>query len=211
MADNTSSKNLIIFDFDNTITTRDSFLDFAIYSHKTLDLLKSFIFAGPILALYTLRLVNNQRAKETLFSQLYNGMTFEEFDSLCNRYCKEKLPRVINPKVIKLLQEHLKKGDEVVVISASISNWVRPYVLGLGDITVIATEVESSESGVLTGKFATPNCFGEEKVSRLEQLYTVDVLNKKKLTVYSDSMTDKPLYDIADKSFYVKGETIRKL
>jgi phosphoserine phosphatase len=64
---------------------------------------------------------------------------------------------------------------------------------------------------VLTGKFATPNCFGEEKVSRLEQLYTVDVLNKKKLTVYSDSMTDKPLYDIADKSFYVKGETIRKL
>ena len=52
------------------------------------------------------------------------------------------------------LKEHLKNGDKVYVISASIDDWVRPFCCShLGVTATIGTKVEVDLDGKLTGRF----------------------------------------------------------
>lgn len=66
-------------------------------------------------------------------------------------------------------------------------------------ITLIASNVDKR-----TGKFLSPNCFGEEKVVRLDKEVKSYIINE----FYSDSMSDLPLAKIALKSYKVKGNKI---
>ena len=59
--------------------------------------------------------------------------------------------------------------------------------------------VEERE-GVLTGRFLTKNCYGEEKVTRLLQLFPERT--QYWLTAYGDSRGDFELLDFANESYY---------
>ena len=78
--------------------------------------------------------------------------------------------------------------DRIIVISASEENLVRRVLDGVLDkFEVIANTADPSDD------FRT--CYGEEKVRR---------------TVYTDSYSDRPLMQIANTSFLVKGRTVAK-
>lgn len=101
---------------------------------------------------------------------------------------------------VKQIKQHLYRGDEIVVISASIDNWVKPFAESLGINQVLGTQLELSGTGHLTGRFATANCYGEEKVKRLLQLYPDRT--QYRLVVYGDSRGDKELLAFSDESYY---------
>ena len=93
------------------------------------------------------------------------------------------------------------EGTELVVISASIDNWVRPFFEGddrLPPVTVIGTQIEVRD-GRLTGRFLTRNCYGQEKVERLLALYPHRETYH--LTAYGDSRGDRELLAFADQGF----------
>lgn len=88
----------------------------------------------------------------------------------------------------------------MIIVSASIHNWVLPFGKALGVGAVIETEVAVSPSGNLTGKFLTHNCYGMEKVERTKRVcpdydaYT--------WIAYRDSVGDRQLLDFADEKHY---------
>ena len=81
-----------------------------------------------------------------------------------------------------------------------IDNWVKPFAESLGINQVLGTQLELSGTGHLTGRFATANCYGEEKVKRLLQLYPDRT--QYRLVVYGDSRGDKELLAFSDESYY---------
>ena len=92
-----------------------------------------------------------------------------------------------------------------MVLSASVGNWIRPWAARNDVDRVIATEAEVGKSGLITGRFATPNCYGAEKVCRLEEAYPE--LKERRasfhVSAWSDSGSDSPLFDYADEAHRV--------
>lgn len=191
-------QKVVTFDFDGTLTTRDTLLLFVRHACGQAAFVGALVVFTPLLALMKLRLIDNGRTKERFFSHFFRGWTLERFDSVCRDFA-EKNRHLLRPDMMKTLQQAKTDGARVFVVSASIENWVQPFFTTL-PITVIGTQVEVRD-GVLTGCFATPNCYGPEKVSRLSAF--LPQREDYHITAYGDSRGDRELLAWADKGVMV--------
>ena len=130
------------------------------------------------------------------------------FDRLCLSFARQN-PQLLRPEGVATVKRILGEPETaVVVISASIDNWVRPFFDGFGGkVQVLGTQIEVAD-GLLTGRFTSRNCYGQEKVNRLTALYP----HRKdyRLTAFGDSRGDRELLAYADRGFYKpfrNGET----
>ncbi len=98
------------------------------------------------------------------------------------------------------IQYYLDQGAEVLIISASIENWIKPWAKENNIEIVLATSIEIDDQGKLTGRFSSVNCKGQEKLRRLLEVYPN--IRPEDLIIYGDSKGDKQLIDFAKTSFY---------
>ena len=189
-------KQLFAFDFDGTLTTRDTLIAFIRYACGTPRFLLGFLLHAPLLVLMKLRLYSNGKAKQRLFSWFFRGMPIETFDALCQSFASTHR-HLLRPETVRLLQQALSEGSEVLVVSASIDNWVQPFFPA---VTVLGTQIEVID-GRLSGRFLTPNCYGQEKVRRIFALHPDR--SAYRLTAYGDSRGDRELLAFADEAHLV--------
>ena len=188
-------RKIVAFDFDGTLTTKDTLLAFIRYAKGPTRFWLGFLRYAPQLVLMKLGLYPNWKAKQKVFAHFFKGMTIEAFDDLCQRFAHDNL-HLLRSQGIKTLMQAQDDGAEVVIVSASIDNWVQPF---FADLTVLGTQIEV-ENGLLTGRFLTNNCYGQEKVNRILARYP----NREDyhLTAYGDSRGDKELLAFADEPHY---------
>ena len=188
-------KRVYAFDFDGTLTTRDTLLEFIRYACGTVRFLWGFLLYSPLLVLMKLRLYSNGKAKQKVFAHFFKEMTIEAFDALCQDFASNHR-HLLRPEVVSQLEQALSEGSEVLIVSASIDNWVQPF---FPKVKVLGTQIEVID-GRLTGRFLTPNCYGQEKVSRILTLFP----NRKDyhLTAFGDSRGDKEMLAFADESYF---------
>jgi phosphoserine phosphatase len=83
-----------------------------------------------------------------------------------------------------------------IIISCSPDFLLRPLCEQLG-VRLVSTRVNYG-----TGRLESYSCYGAEKVRRLREEFGDIEIGE----FYSDSLTDAPLAQLAQKAFYVKGE-----
>ncbi|MCH5301477.1 MAG: haloacid dehalogenase-like hydrolase [Prevotella sp.] len=184
------------FDFDGTLTTGDTLLAFIKYAKGNAAFLWGFLLHLPLLVLMKLRLYPNWKCKQRVFAHFFKGMSLSAFDRLCQQFALERRD-LLRPAGTDCIKAALAEGSQVVVVSASIDNWVRPF-FDL-PVTVAGTQVEVVD-GLLTGRFASKNCYGQEKVRRLTDL--LPRRNDYTLIAFGDSRGDRELLAFADESHY---------
>ncbi len=189
---------LAIFDFDGTITTRDSFEDFIFYSHGVVKTLWGILLVSPELVSYVLKIMPNWQAKQKVFAHFFKGWQKEDFEAAARRYIRERLPVIIRPAALKRLDWHKGEGHRIVIVSASFENYLQPWCETYG-CELLATKVEIKNE-VLTGQFASKNCYGEEKVARLKEAYRL--ADFEFIYAYGDSNADRCLARIAQEFHY---------
>ena len=189
-------KRIYAFDFDGTLTTRDTLLAFIRYAKGTGAFLWGFLRHAHLLVLMKLRLYPNWKAKQRVFSYFFKGMSLEEFDTLCRQFAADNR-QLLRPEGVKTLQQAQAGGAEVLIVSASIDNWVQPF---FPEVKVVGTQVEV-KNGHLSGLVLTQNCYGEEKVRRILALYPDR--SAYRLTAYGDSRGDRELLAFADEAHLV--------
>ncbi len=201
-------KKIYLFDFDGTLTSADTLLEFIRYACGRRRFYMGFALFSPLLVLMKLRLYPNYRAKERLFAWFFRGMSVDEFDTVCRRFAHHN-QRLLRLKAIDKLRQLFHYNETVCVVSASIDNWVRPFFDNIAkasrsDLRVIGTEVEADTQGILTGRFRTPNCYGKEKVRRV--IAEMPMLEKQRdeylVVAYGDSRGDRELLEFADESHF---------
>ena len=178
-------KKLYAFDFDGTLTTRDTLLVFIRYACGTSSFALGFLRHAHLLVLMKLGLYPNWKAKQKIFSYFFRDMSLADFNALCQRFAADN-------------RQLLRPQGHVVIVSASIDNWVQPFC---PQVTVLGTQIEVID-GRLTGRFLTNNCYGQEKVNRLLALYPDR--STYHLIAYGDSRGDKELLAFADEAHWVK-------
>ncbi|RYG15043.1 MAG: HAD-IB family hydrolase [Chitinophagaceae bacterium] len=192
-------KTIAIFDFDGTITKKDTLLEFIKFSKGRLKFYLGFLLFSPLLVAMKLKIYPNWRVKQQLFSYFYKGVSIAKFDDWATNF-SEKVNALVRIKAIEAIKLHKEEGNKIIIISASIENWIKPWAEQLEIDSVLATGIEIDTKGILTGKFLTKNCYGIEKVNRL--LIAFPNRNEYKLVAYGDSRGDKELLELADEGFY---------
>lgn len=188
------------FDFDGTLTTSDSLIAFIRFTHGRHRLLWGFLRLCPFLLMMRLGLYPNWKAKERVFSYFYQGTTHEQFIQWGRDFAYVAVT-MLKAGAVKALQQHQAEGHTVCVVTASIDEWVRPVCERLGVDTVLATLIEVSPDGIVTGRFLSPNCYGAQKVARLLEAYPERPSYI--LYAYGDSTGDRDLLAFADKPYFV--------
>jgi phosphatidylglycerophosphatase C len=188
------------FDFDGTLTYRDTLLPFLKFTFGTKVLAKKFLPLLPRLASFPLGLISRQEAKELILTAFLQGLPLSTVEAWGRAFAKGKLPSLIRKEVYQTLKWHQEQGHTSVLISANLSFYLKPWGECEGFDAVLASELEVDHDGLVTGKLKGKNCWGEEKVRRLEVAF-----GKKEgymLFAYGDSRGDKELLDFADYPCY---------
>lgn len=195
-------KKIYCFDFDGTLTTSDTLLEFIKYAKGRGRFLMVFLMYSPLLVLMKLHLYPNWKAKQRIFAHLFAGMRIEKFDALCCGFAEES-QHLLRPKGITLLHEALVAGAQVFIVSASIDNWVRPFfdIRNLKGVQVLGTQIEV-EDGKLTGNFKSNNCYGKEKVHRIAEALKSFERSEYEIEAFGDSRGDKEMLAFADKGHF---------
>ena len=108
---------------------------------------------------------------------------------------------------MRFIDEVRDEAHAMAIVSASIDNWVRPFAeMYLGqqhdgtDIVVLGTKVETDGNGRLTGRFATSNCYGAEKVRRIAEVWPSR--DQYDVSAFGDSKGDKEMLAYADQAYF---------
>lgn len=193
-------REVAIFDFDGTLTAKDTLLEFIKYARGHIRFYIGFGLHTPLLILMLIHLYPNWKAKQKIFAWFFKGMEYDRFAKLGESFALEVGP-MSNIKMKNILKQFVKQNAHVYVVSASIDEWVRPYCIKLGVKDVLGTKVEVKD-GKLTGKFLSKNCYGQEKVNRL--LEVEPDRNEYNLYAFGDSRGDKEMIEFADQGFMIR-------
>ncbi len=194
-------KTVYCFDFDGTLTTADTLLEFIKFAKGRNRLFMVFLMYSPLLVLMKLHLYPNWKAKQKVFAHLFEGMRIEKFDKLCQAFAEEH-QHLLRPQGVQQVHGALAAGYQVLVVSASIDNRVRPFFQqrGLDAVKVLGTQIEVVD-GKLTGRFLSRNCYGAEKVQRITEVLTAD-RSSYYIEAFGDSRGDREMLAFADRGHY---------
>ena len=190
--------NLALFDFDGTITTRDSLPDFIQFAVGKPAYFFGLLVLSPILISYLAGLISNHVAKQKLLSWFFKGWQVDRFQQLADQYSRQQIDRILRTAAMEKLQWHLQQGDRVIVVSASMENWLGNWCKN-HKVELLSTRL-ATVNNKLTGEFETANCHGDEKARRVREL--LDLSDYKKIYAYGDSSGDKAMLALAHEAFY---------
>ena len=183
-----------VFDFDKTLTTRDSLRPFLRLVAGTSDLLVSTL-KQPITALMSLYDSSaRDRFKQQIVAEHFKGLSAQRIDEVGLGYANEVLANWLRDDVVARLRWHQELGHITSIVSASLNPYMAHVARQLAVDNLCCTELEVLPSGLLSGRFGTPNCRRSEKVRRIEVLGITASITY----AYGDSSGDHEMLRWAD-------------
>jgi phosphatidylglycerophosphatase C len=193
-----NGKKIAFFDFDGTITTKDSLPEIIKFLKG-----RTAYYMGISLNMHwfmacQFNLISGDQLKEKILSYFFSGIPENIFQEKCDLFADRVLPGLIRPGAIAEMDRLRKESFEMVVVSASAENWIRNFSKRLS-LELIATKLEV-KNGLITGKMEGRNCKGEQKVICIKERW--DLSAYEEIYVYGDTPADKPMMALATRSFY---------
>ena len=190
--------SLALFDFDGTITSRDSLFEIIRFIRGRFRFMTGMLLLSPFVGLHIVRVLPNWKVKERVLGYFFGGMHIGEFQEACDRFSREHLPRLVRSKANDEIRRLLMEGTRVVVVTASAENWIRGWTDAVG-IELVATRLAVSD-GVITGKLLGKNCHGDEKVVRIQEY--LDLSDYTEVYTYGDTPSDLPMLRLGTRQHY---------
>jgi len=190
-----ASSFLHVYDFDKTITKRDSFTLFLkflfgkrLYYTKLLSMYKDAIK-------YCLGKISRDELKARLIKKFLTNVPEELVINKAELFCKKYADKLLIPDAVTSIAGARTFVKEITICSASPEIMLLPLANML-NIKLIGTRLEVKH-GVLTGLIVGKNCRAEEKVVRLKEKF--GELTDYTLHVWGDSPGDYDMMRIANK------------
>jgi phosphatidylglycerophosphatase C len=136
--------------------------------------------------------------KELVFTWFFKNETVETFKTKCRDFSLTVIPQLVKTSALQTLKKHIDEGDKVIIVSASFEEYLCTWCNSM-NLELIGTKIIIRD-GIVTGKIDGQNCYGVEKVNRLNQYLDLHQFNE--IYAYGDSQGDLPMLEIANHRFY---------
>ena len=190
--------NLVLFDFDGTITRDDSLLEFVAYVVGFKKFFRGILVLSPILAAYKLGLASNNFTRRKLLGYFFTGMSADKFDKICKKYSTTHIEDILKQSAMDKIASYKAAGDKIVIVTASLEDWLRPWCAAQG-LELLGTKIRR-KGGIITGEIEGQNCYGAQKVARVRAAYDVQAFDR--IIAYGDSRGDREMLEFADEAHY---------
>ena len=97
------------------------------------------------------------------------------------------------PETVRIAQEHVAKGREVWIITASPTEMAAHIAKELGLTGGVGTKVARNAEGILTGELEGRPLHGKRKLTAMKKIAKERNLSLKRSFAYSDSANDLPM------------------
>ena len=190
--------NLVLFDFDGTITRDDSLLEFVTYVVGFKKFFRGILVLSPILVAYKLGLASNNFTRRKLLGYFFAGMSADKFDKICKKYSTTHIEDILKQSAMDKIASYKAAGDKIVIVTASLEDWLRPWCDAQG-LELLGTKIRR-KGGIITGEIEGQNCYGAQKVARVRAAYDVQAFDR--VIAYGDSRGDREMLEFADEAHY---------
>ncbi len=185
------------FDFDGTITTRDTLLSFLHHWEGSAACVSQMALLTPHFLGFITGLISRQTLKEALTNRLFAGRNIEELHAAGQAFASSPLlQRMMRKEALQRIQWHREQGHRLILASAAYDLYLPFWGKEHGFSDVICTRVAVSSKGEATGALIGNNCWGAEKVRRLETL--LGPRDGYVVYAYGNSRGDRELLEWAD-------------
>ena len=205
MSTNRPEHEIFVFDFDGTITTRDTFALFLRYYAGPFPWLINILRLLPTFAAYKLGKIDRHAVKKAVIRRFFAGKLASDVESRAAQFARDVIPGLIRPaaqeRIDDLLTDPNCGTESLYICSASIGPYLRSWAgsAGIQITNVMATELEINEDRI-TGALKGYNVWGENKVRRiLDQFLPHSV---KIVEAYGDTRGDWEMLHAAEASFF---------
>lgn len=185
---------IVAFDFDGTLTIRDSFTAFLRWRAGAAGWAIGLAKMTPALATY----VGDRdrgRIKAASVREFLHGVERAALEAEAERYADQVWNRFMRPDALACWKAWGEKGAHRVIVTASPETTVAPFARRLGAEGLLGTKLMFDADDRITGAFAGENCRGEEKVRRLHEAYGD---NMKLAAAYGDTSGDAEMIAAAE-------------
>ncbi|SCA62857.1 Protein CicA [Chlamydiales bacterium SCGC AG-110-M15] len=190
------SKIIAAFDFDCTLSDRDSLVPFLWNYFPRVEFFLKMIYCAPYGFLYLIKMISNSELKRRVLGLFFAGMEEEDLVNRAREYAEKDLSGLVREKALAKMKWHKDQDHECIIVSASMELYLKPWGKNVGFDDVLGTKIDFSGVNPKMLK----NCYGPEKVVRLKKKYGED--KDYILYAYGDSVGDKELLDYADHPHY---------
>ena len=199
---------LSVYDFDKTIYNGETLNDFyRFYLIKKPWKIYTVIFQLWYFLLYVLKIINLEKLKEN-FLRFLNGENTGELKKLIREFWEKKESK-INLWVKDEILKNKKETEILVAISASPTFLIIDRLKLMGFDVVIGTDF-LFESTKFHSHITSKNCKNYEKVKRMDKWAENNNIQYSIINFYSDSIADKPLFDLAENKYWIKKGILEK-
>jgi HAD superfamily hydrolase (TIGR01490 family) len=129
------------------------------------------------------------------------GKSRADMEALAADFADREVSNGLRPGAIAALETHRNQGDAIIMASAAVDLVAKPIANRLGMNAVVSTDMSWDDNNKLKAEFASANCYGAEKLRRIEELLVQNPHLKQNhtlITMYSDSYSDIEILRFAD-------------
>ena len=193
-----SQKVLALFDFDGTLTHRDSLLDFIVYVFGWPRVLLGGFILLPVLLGYMFGVIKNDDAKRKVIQFFLAGKNYQDMKDKGDAYGRDRLPKILRKEALDKFRWHKQQGHRVFIVTASSEIWLGAWAAS-EQLELIGTRYQVVD-GLLTGCYQGLNCHGQEKVKRIQDAINLEYYDD--VYAYGDTSGDLPMLSLANHSFF---------
>jgi len=195
-ANNADSRPIVAFDFDGTLTVRDSFNAFLRWRVPPARFNAGLARLAPALAAYALNR-DRGRLKAAAVKEFLSGLTAAEVTEEAGRFCDAAWDRFMRPDALACWKGWQVKNARMVIVTASPAITIEPWARRLGADDLLGTRLKCDADGRILGPLAGENCRAAEKVARLKERFGEDVTLA---AAYGDTTGDAEMLQIAEEA-----------
>ncbi len=185
---------VVAFDFDGTLTYRDSFIAFMAWRAGRLGFATGLALSAPAFLAYGLHR-DRGRLKAAVARRLLGRVKRDRLEEEARRFAAERFDALIRPDALECWRDWRGRGARLYIVTASPDALVAPFAQRLGADGLIATRLAFDAEGRFAGALDGANCRGEEKVARLRGALGPDLHLE---AAYGDTRGDREMLALAE-------------
>jgi len=194
------------FDVDGTLTVRDCVGPFLVRVGGRAGVVAA-LARKPLASAGAAVRRDRDRLKEVLVGGVLHGRAIAQVEALGEQFAERVAAGWLRADTMARLRWHQRMGHRTVLVSASLSPYLRPHGRRLGVDDVLCAEPRREGDPFADG-LEGANCRAAEKVRRLDAWLERSGLAESTVWAYGDSAGDRELLQRADHPLLVKDTIV---